>query len=195
MEIKALIQIVPLWPSLTLRSPLMLSHSRRNCSRSTPPRYFRQQHGDRRTVDPVSILTVLGTSIAITKNVSDSITNLISQKQNADRSLEQLRREVVDFQDVLQRPSDSLAGPKMHATAFETQTGNIGAHWRVGRRTMATCSERLQELEELLSRLTGASTTPNSVGGRFVRGIRLNFTDSDIQFYKSEMRTYKENID
>lgn len=145
-------------------------------------------------MDPASILTVLGTSIAITKNVSDFITDLVSQTQNADRSLEQLRREVVDFQDVLQRLSDSLADPAIQTAAFETQTGNIGAHWRAVRRTMGTCSERLQELEELLSRLTGASATSNWVGGRFVRGVRLNFADSDIQFYRSEMRTYKENI-
>ena len=90
--------------------------------------------------------------------------------------------------------TDMLSDPTTQNTSFETQTGNIGAHWRAVRRTVATCGGRLEELEGLPKNLSGTSTSSTSVGGRFVWGVRLNFADSDIEFYRSEIRTYKDNI-
>lgn len=145
-------------------------------------------------MDPVSILSVLGTSIAITKSVSDFLNTLITQTQSADRSLQQLSREVADFQSLLQRMSDDLADPSMQIAAFETQTGNVGAHWKAVQQAISTCNVRLKELQDLFQRLASASPGPRSISGKLLQGVRLNFADSDIQFYRSEIMHYEKTI-
>ncbi|OCK73885.1 hypothetical protein K432DRAFT_220892 [Lepidopterella palustris CBS 459.81] len=142
-------------------------------------------------MDPVSILSALGTSVAITKNVVETLNTLISQTQNADRLLQQLHREVTDFQSVLQRMNHDFSDRQMRAAAFETQTGNMGAHWNAVLQAILKCNERLEELEKLLKRLAGSS---NITSNKIVKGFRQKFASSDIQFYWSEIKDYKENI-
>lgn len=145
-------------------------------------------------MDPLSILSVLGTSVTITKSISEILDNLVAQTQNADRSLLQLRREVVDFENLLQRMSDDLTEPSMQITTLETHTGNVGAHWKAVRHAIRTCNKRLEELKALLDKLNGTSSTHNLMSSKLVKGIRLNFAESDIQFYRSEIKDYRDNI-
>jgi chromosome segregation ATPase len=142
-------------------------------------------------MDPLSILSATGTAIGITKNVAEFLNTLIAQTQNADRLLQQLYREVREFEGVLQRMNHDFSDRQMRAAAFETQTGNIGAHWNAVLQAILKCNERLEELEKLLKRLAGNSSVTSN---KMVKGFRLNFATSDIQFYQSEIEAYKKNI-
>jgi chromosome segregation ATPase len=142
-------------------------------------------------MDPLSILSATETAIGITKNVAETLSTLIAQTQNADRSLEQLYREVTDFEGVLQRMNYDFSDQKMRAAAFETQTGNIDAHWNAVLQAILKCNERLEELEKLLKRLAGNSSVTSN---KIVKGFRLNFATSDIHFFQSEIEAYKKNI-
>ncbi|KAH8898650.1 hypothetical protein GQ53DRAFT_877674 [Thozetella sp. PMI_491] len=142
-------------------------------------------------MDPISILSALGTSISVTKTVAETLNTLISQTKNSDRALQQLCREVTDFQSILQRMKDDFSDPTMRVAAFESQTGSVGAHWTAVLHAILKCNERLDELYRLVKDLSGSSAfTANSV----LRGVRINFAASDIQYYRSEIKDYKDNI-
>jgi peptidoglycan hydrolase CwlO-like protein len=142
-------------------------------------------------MDPLSILSATGTAISITKSLAETLNTLVAQTQNADRSLQQLYREVTKLGGVLHRMNHDFSDQQMRAAALETQTGSIGAHWNAVLRAILKCNERLVELQSLLKRLAGSSSVTSN---KIVKGFRLNFATSDIQFYQSEIKAYKESI-
>lgn len=142
-------------------------------------------------MDPFSILSATGTALRITKILSDILNKLITQTNNADRNLQQLYQEVTSFANVLQLLNNDFSDHRMRVAAFETQTGNVGAHWNAVTQAIVKCNERLDELQKLLMRVDGSSRVASS---GLVKGFKLNYAIGDIVFYQSEIRRYRENI-
>jgi len=87
--------------------------------------------------------------------------------------------------------NDDFSDPAMRAAALGSQTGSVGAHWNAVLHAILKCNERLDELRRLVEDLSGSSAfTANSV----FRGVRINSAASDIQYYRLEIKDYKDNI-
>jgi Fungal N-terminal domain of STAND proteins len=142
-------------------------------------------------MDPFTILGATGTAVGLAKNISSTLSSIISQTSNVDRSFKQLHREVSDFQLVLQQLEHDFSNPQVKAAAFERQTGHLGAHWKAVLSFVAECNQRLDELDKLVKGMAGTTSFTQS---KPVKAWRLDYASGDVQYYRDEIRDYKSNI-
>jgi hypothetical protein len=142
-------------------------------------------------MDPVSIVTAVGSAISAVVQVSERLCVFIKDTKDVGNAIKSIAVELESLRDVLEAMKYTLEGPTLKAAENALHAHESRGLWRSVKASISLCQTSVDKLRNALE-----AVKPEASGfvGQAVRRFKLNLRDGEIQACRAEFRNHCDVI-